>query len=125
MAVRYDVSTHGLLSPDALALEEPEFTAQNELAETILGLNGTDFEDEDEETALLAVALQLNYQVEAGVEAFVLVSTSRGARSKTFRDVVGVHPQAATIVANLPGMSDTDDDSDGFNIVTSLRGPSA
>jgi hypothetical protein len=114
---RYDVSEHGLLSDDAQALSEPELAAQNELAEVVLGLHeGDTYTGVKETTATLAVALQVNFQVEAGVEAYVLTASSRGARSKSYRDLVRVHPIAAALMGGLT--------SGDWNVLTSVRGPS-
>lgn len=115
---RYDVSEHGLLSADAIALSTEEFGAQNDLAEMSLGLLGTDLTDTDEDVAMMAVALQLNFQVEAGVEAYVLLSDSQGARSRSFRDPsVTLHPTALKLVTDL-GYGPGDQD---WNVLTGVR----
>jgi hypothetical protein len=105
--MRYDVTNHPLLSDDAKALGSESLEAHGRVAEQVLGLyNFTAFESGTDEykSAQDAVALQVNYQVEAGIDAFVAASVSRGARSKTFRGgkrMPMIHGMARRIVSRI------------------------
>lgn len=98
----YDPSGHGLLSAAAARLEAPVLAEHAELAEDLLGLGGTAFAGADAGAATRAVALQVSHQVEIGIDAFVLSSSGRGARSKSYRDGdITVSPLAKRIVDRL------------------------
>lgn len=90
MANLYDITNHPLLSDDAQALGATSLDAQGRVAETLLGL--LDFTAFDQVTqadlyarATDAVALQVSYQVDSGVDAFILSQMTKGGRSITFR----------------------------------------
>lgn len=102
----YDVADHPLLSEEASQLGSLELNAQARMAETLLGLllfpafDPTTNTDKYER-ATDAVALQVNYQIAAGIEAFLSTNDRRGARSKTFRGrgrMPPVHSAARKIV---------------------------
>ena len=98
----FDITEHPLLSPAAAALAAPTLEAQGDLAERLLGIAGASGLNEVQTTtATLAVVMQVNYQVEAGVDAAVYTSDGRGARSKAYRDL-GVHPYARALIVTLP-----------------------
>jgi hypothetical protein len=111
--VKYDVSDNALLSDDAKALvtsDAAAFAAQNELAEVLLELD-TDptYEDEPDrappsllETKISkAVTLQVNYQLQTGIEAFAQAADGPMEVRNIFRSVRGqqpvLHPQAVMI----------------------------
>lgn len=102
----YDVTAHPLLSDQAAALGPSELEAHARVAETSLGLlNFTAFVDGTDkyDRATDAVALQINYQVEAGIEAFIMSGESRGARRRSYRGgsrkrMAPLHPMARKIV---------------------------
>lgn len=115
----YDVSGHPLLSPGAAALGRDELAEHNLLAEDLLSLAGTTFADEDAARATRAVALQVNYQVEQGVDAAVYDVTMVGSRMLNYRDGI-VHPIAlelATLLINSTVSATTT----AWPAITSLR----
>lgn len=59
----YDVSGHELLSDKAEDLDGAQLDAHAELAEDLLNLEGTSFEDRAKEKARRAVALQVSHQL--------------------------------------------------------------
>lgn len=84
---RYLVEGHPLLSDDAARLGKEAIEAQAAVAEVVLLLEDTDFEEDDprRETATLAVVRQINYQVATGSAAYVLAAESEGDQSRTYR----------------------------------------
>lgn len=113
----YGVSGHKLLSQKAALLDAPTLAEQNVLAETLLrfeapALTGTLAED-----AARAVALQVSYQVERGIEADVYDSLTRGSRKFDFRDAGLLHPIAAEIAEALLD----DGVANDWPAITSLR----
>jgi hypothetical protein len=104
----YDATAHPLLSVQATQLAPEVLVEQNELAETLLELTGTNLTGTAKETATRAVALQIAFQLEMGVEGYVFASESQGDRSGTYRgtgQAPSVHPMAATLVASVIGRS--------------------
>ncbi len=106
MAVRYDITGHPLLSEAAAVLGANELEAHTQVAERMLGvLDLQEFPSTDRRYDDLrgALALQVSYQVEAGIEAFILAEHVRGARRETYRGasrkMSPVHPQARRLVA--------------------------
>ena len=79
----YDITAHPVLSADALALTEGALDAEARIAEVRLGLRGTVYTGTDEEDAAIAVAKQVNLQVELGTEGRAYASWSQGGRSVT------------------------------------------
>lgn len=102
----YDIADHPLLSEEAAQLGSLELGAQARVAETLLGLlTFTPFNqttDQDKyDRATDAVALQVSYQVAAGVEAFMLINDRRGLRTKHYRGrgrMPPVHSAARKII---------------------------
>ena len=86
----------------ALLAESPvTFALQCVMAELLLGLGVLDAGSAPQHSvssAQLAVALQVGFQVEQGVDAHVYESQTIGPISQRYRGVQ-VHPQAATIAA--------------------------
>lgn len=109
MANRYDITDHPLLSDDARDLGPNSLDAQARVAETLLGLlTFTAFSVVTQadlySRAQDAVALQVNYQVEAGLDAFILMSLAKGGRSMSFRGgrrMPTIHGIAKKIVSQI------------------------
>lgn len=105
----YDITNHPLLSDDAQDLGPTSLDAQGRVAETLLGLQ--DFTPFDATTqadlyarATDAVALQVSYQVEAGMDAFILTQLTKGGRSVAFRGgrrMPIIHGLAKKIVSKI------------------------
>lgn len=123
MDPRYPVTAHPLLSADAQALEPAQLAEQNLLAEDLLGFTDaallTDADTIARATRL--IVLQVNYQVETGVDASIYASQRRGQRE------VGFKPNLGLI---LPGLLDEVEDlledegagsGGSFGVITSLR----
>ena len=85
---RYPVDGHPLLSEEAAHLGKEAIDAQADIAEAVLLLDDTDFQEGDSRRAIatLAVVRQVNYQVATGSAAFALSSESEGDQSRTYRD---------------------------------------
>lgn len=102
----YDIADHPLLSEESAQLGSLELSAQARMAETLLGLlTFTAFDATTQadkyDRATDAVALQVNYQVAAGVEAFLSTSDRRGQRQKNYRGrgrMPPVHSAARKII---------------------------
>lgn len=102
----YDIADHPLLSEESAQLGSLELGAQARMAETLLGLltftafnPTTDADKYDRATD--AVALQVNFQVAAGIEAFLTNRDRRGAREKQYRGrgrMSPVHSAARKII---------------------------
>lgn len=109
MANRYDISNHPLLSSDAQQLGADSLDAQARIAETLLGLlTFTAFDRLTQldlyERATDAVALQVSYQVDAGLDAFILSELVKGGRQATFRGgrrMPIIHGMAKKIVSQI------------------------
>lgn len=109
MAMLYDITAHPLLSDETNHLSETALSAQARVAETLLGLlKFTPFSPVSQpdlySRASDAVALQVNYQVESGIDAFILSSMSRGGRANTFRGgrrMPPIHGLAKKIVSSI------------------------
>lgn len=107
MANRYPIdNAHAMLSTAAKALGPTELATHSRIAETILGLlSFTAFDQtsspDEFSRAQDAVALQVSYQVESGIDAFLLQNLGRGGRNLTFRGgrrMPTSHPLARKIV---------------------------
>lgn len=115
MPNRYDVTAHPLLSEEAQDLGPATLDAQARVAETLLGL--LDFTAFDPVTqadqyarASDAVALQVSYQVEAGMDAFILANQAKGGRSQTYRGgrrMPIIHSLAKKIVSKIKPTTST------------------
>lgn len=100
-----DVTSHPLLTGKVTVLvtaNDGRFEAQQDLAEALLGLTSVyvaRLTAEQLVRAKLAVALQLNFQVEQGLDPFVVQSESsvQQGESRTYRPDA-VHPQALAII---------------------------
>jgi hypothetical protein len=109
--VLYDPTNHALLSPEARGLQQADveqFNEQAAVAQSLLDLDGSSFSGEDAAKATRAVAMQLNYQIEMGIEGFAANAVSRGGKSTTYRQGAGaapilVFPPAKRMVEDLRG----------------------
>lgn len=115
---RFTPTAHALLSTKARTLDEPALTAHTDMAEARLGLVGATVSGGDVDRVTTAVALQVNLQVEKGVNAHVYSSLSRGKRTFDYRKLadLDVHRDAVAIVANVLGVAAR------FPALTSRRG---
>jgi hypothetical protein len=100
----------GAVAPEVIA-------EQAVIAEYALGLNGVTLVGDALTVARLAVALQIKFQLQTGVDAKLYISKSRGARSWTFNQQaqVGVDTTAAQLAKRL-----TTDNVETYPIVRSL-----
>lgn len=105
----YFIEGHSLLSPEAGRLAPEALEAQQQVAELVLGLRGTDYLDAAKLDALNALAMQVSLQVAADPESYLAESQTRGSRSITYRSGVPVHPLALEIVAALVADAVTDE----------------
>lgn len=136
--MKYDVEGHVLLSRAAQKLDSDLLAEHNELAENLLELN-TDILYENDDTGnwgddvLRFVVLQVNHQVANMDEGFTKTSTGVGPLSDSYRSrsdgaQFSVHTLVADGLATLleayaeaHTTGSTDDDFDGYIILTSMR----
>ncbi len=98
-----------MLSDDAKDLGPASLEAQARVAETLLGLlTFTPFvlltQPDLYARATDAVALQVSYQVEAGVDAFILMAQTNGGRTQSYRGgrrMPTIHGVAKKIVSQI------------------------
>lgn len=96
----FDITAHELLTGDAAGHDA--LTSHNRLAEVLLGIHEETVADDDEALILIAIALQVNHQVERGVEANVYLDDSDGDLRFKMRDRL-VSPEAAAVVRTVVG----------------------
>ena len=126
--VTHDVSAHKALTADAKAVQSSDserFQEENALAEDLLGLGGLSLSGRDAESALRAVAYQVNYLVAAGVDAALYVRTGDGDvkfdyANSPLRPFSGIEPRAARIAATLLSQQASAEES-GYQTVRTLR----
>lgn len=105
MARRTVIDEHPLLSQRAETLGEEELAAHKLVAESLLGL--TDFTvsvQSDCDIIDAAVVMQVNYQVEAGVEGALMQEARRGGRHIIYRGrnrMAHTHGQALKMVHSV------------------------
>jgi hypothetical protein len=97
----YSLTNHPLLSADAKKLGSEALGAQRRVAERVLGLSGTQYEEAAKLHAEDALAMQVSLQVAQDPEAYLASSVTRGSRSITYRDAVPIHPLALEITQAL------------------------
>jgi hypothetical protein len=126
----FDVKTNKLLSEDVADLvadDEAAFTAQQELAIDLLGLRGKDatLSTDAKAKAERFLALQINYQLETGVDAAIYAMKVRGSRTVSYKSASAdlVRPGLLDEVQEL---IDTDDGDSGWGdrgyaVITSFR----
>lgn len=120
MSALYDVTAHVLLSGGAKYLTPTELDAHASVAESLLGFAGLSvFSGESLDKAKQAVALQVSFQVEGGIDAAVVQSKTEGVRSMTYRADL-VHRMALVIAQSIIGVNTAN--VDDFTPVRSLRG---
>lgn len=101
MAAQYDPTDHPLLSAEAAAAQgRGELDEQAELAMDLLGLRGTTYVGDAALTAVRAVVLQVNYQLEMGTEGYALKTDTQGDRTRIFTGEL-VNPVAQSLVTGL------------------------
>lgn len=133
MAALYDIITtaHPLLSNKALTLKtaaQPKLEAQVQLAESLLGLAApVETDPLRVDRVKMALALQVNWQLEYEADPFVLSSETSGIQRETISyrpDVPLVDPRAQEII---DGLVDVEDEEDLTGLwgesVRSVRGP--
>lgn len=105
MARMTTLDEHPLLGARAKALEPDEILAQQVVAESLLQVNDlTVALQADCDRLDAAVVLQINFQVETGIEGYMLTEARRGARHVIYRGknrMAHVHRQAIEIVRGL------------------------
>lgn len=101
--VLYPITGAALLSEAAKALSADELRDQTAIAEAALGLIGTTLSGDAAERAKLALALQVNHQLEHGVEGSVYSSWSQGSRSVTYASTIPLSGAAVSLVQTLLG----------------------
>lgn len=127
----YDIDDHPFLTGKSKALESEVLHSQQLLAENLLGLSAYDvFTDQaDIDNATLAIAMQINFQVEQGLDPFVQKSASSGnsKQSVVYRDTY-IDPRAADIVEYILvglGLNTTNLDNLYNEEMVSHRGPNS
>ena len=95
------------------------------LAEIVLGIHATTYSGTDAEQLAVAVAVQVAFQVEHGVQARLYTVERRGQRRFEFTGAanVGIDPQAATIVERVTGRRPDPDPTTEFslNLITQVH----
>ena len=127
----YDIDDHPFLTPKSQALESEILHSHQLLAETLLGLSAYDvFSDQaDIDQVELAIAMQINFQVEQGLDPYVSKSVSSGQskQSTVYRDGY-LDPRAVAIVDGVVtalGLNLTNLDALYSEEMVSHRGPNA
>lgn len=119
-----DIADHPYLTPMVLAIGGAKLKQEQILAERLLGLNTPVFTDaRDVEEVLLAIAIQINFQVAEGIDPFYkkAASSSQSKTSVVYRDNVMLDPRAADIIADLKARAGIDTLDDRFGNLVSLR----
>lgn len=106
-----DITGSALISGKVAALPLEKRTAQHDLAEALLSLSAAFVErlsSEQMARVKMAVVLQLNFQVEQGLDPFIVQSQSAAAQgeARTYRDNA-MHPQAIAIVQAIEFSDDS------------------
>lgn len=122
----YDIAAHPLLSADALALDTDPFAEHAALAHDLLGLADTAFTGAAAESAKRFLALQVNYQVETGVDAAIYALKVRGSRTVSYKSASAdlVRPGLLEEVEDLLEEEEGGDGSWGdrqYSVITSFR----
>lgn len=97
----YDLVAHPLLSEAAKEKGPEELSAQQRVAERVLGFSGTEYTGTAKLEAEDALAMQVSLQVAQDPEAYLASSVTRGSRSITYRNEVPIHPLALEIAEAL------------------------
>lgn len=106
----YDATAHPLLDAAVLALSGPARQELNAVAEDMLKLPGTQYQDDNFNLAIRAVAFQMNYLIGMGTEGAVAATVRRGQRVTVYRGNTGrssavrqISPFAKAIMNQLVG----------------------
>lgn len=129
--ILYDIDDHPFLTGKSKALEADVLHSYQLLAENLLGLSAYDVftAQADIDSAELAIAMQINFEVEQGLDPFVQKSASSGnsKQSVVYRDGY-VDPRAAEIVDYVLiglGLNTTNLDNLYNEELVSHRGPNS
>jgi len=95
----FDIAGHELLTEDAA---DTALVSHTRLAESLLGLSEATATDNDLTLIKIALVLQVNHQVERGVEANAYMSEQDGDLRYKHRDRL-VSPEAASVVRAVIG----------------------
>lgn len=109
LAPIYEVTNHPLLIKKWAGLPTDEARIQhNILAELLLGLKAPAYAGDDGERLLLATVLQINFQLEQGLEPDISrsVSNTQPGMMTSYRDRY-VSPEALRIVCDVTGVTYT------------------
>lgn len=101
----YVVTGHPLLIPKFAGLASDEARKEhNNLAELLLGLKAPAYVGDDATKLVMAVVLQINFQLERGLDPLVnkSISNQHPGNTTTYRDRI-VSPEAAAIVEKVTG----------------------
>lgn len=110
MQILYPATAHpllGLKAKDLLAKNPQGFDVHNAMAEVLLNLNENPFTGDEADVALIAVTIQINFQLEQGMDPYLAYnqnSGGNGTRGTTFRGYKGppeVHGQAFRLAESL------------------------
>lgn len=127
----FDIEGTHLLSEDAADLaadDAPAFAAHSELAIDLLGLRGKDatLSTDAKAKAERFLALQVNYQLETGVDAAIYALKVRGSRTVSYKTTSSdlVRPG---LLDEVQALIDSDDGGAsgwgdrGYSVITSFR----
>lgn len=106
----YDITANKIVKTE---VSPEELTAHQRIAERLLGFAGVaELTDTAKEEAEAAIATQVEYQLSAGVNAFIYSQQIRGARQETFRGggrrMPPIHPIAKKLATALLNTSATE-----------------
>lgn len=122
--------THPLLTPKVALLQPNVFNDNVVMAEMLLGVRGRIWQGAGlSDKAMIALAIQVNFQVHQGVDAHTTerVLTQNLQQTIVWRDKI-VSPQAemlwneVVIAADKGGEEEPPEPGSGYNTLTSLRG---
>lgn len=127
----YDVTAHPILSEKAKKLvtdNAPQFAEYERMAERLLGIAGTSYTGDAGDDVLLAVAMQVNFELSSGTAPFIEQSSAdKGTKqeSVTYRAIPAmVDPRAKSIIdAVLADMAKAGTSSSMYRTLRSARTP--
>jgi len=127
MATRFNIAGSTLLSDKAEQLNpSSELPAHVALAADLLDIAGLHLSDATTKKAERALAVQVNFQVEAGVDAAVYSSRSRAERSDDYTasssdSFTGIDPRAERLAASIRREATEAEEAKPWTTVRSLR----
>jgi hypothetical protein len=110
MKILYPVHEHPLITSRAKELlisNQEAFEAHNAMAEYLLSLNGTQLVSDEADVAAIAVAMQVNFQIQQGLDPYIAINLNTGGQSQkgtTFRGYKTppvIHIQARRLADSL------------------------